>query len=249
MTASKPTILFVPGAWHSSHCFDQVSDILKQTGYPTDFVELPSVGPSKHLANFDPDVEAIRKQVTKAVSGGQDVVIVAHSYGGIPMCEAMKGLATKGPESGKQGNVKHLIFCASFVIPEEASLMSTLGGQDLPWFRVTPDKLEIRPDSPEEIFYGDLTPEVTAEAVAKLKPHSYQSMHSPLTYAAWKHVPSTYIYCTQDAAIPIAVQKMMVEQTAKGTGMRTEELDASHSPMLSQPKNVAEAIGRAAESS
>ena len=50
--------------------------------------------------------------------------------------------------------------------------------------------------------------------------------------------------CT--ATIPLPIQKMMVEGTAKGTGMRTESVDASHSPTLSKPDEVAAAIRRAA---
>ena len=71
-------------------------------------------------------------------------------------------------------------------------------------------------------------------------------MHSPCTYAAWRDVPSTYLYCLQDAAIPIEIQKAMVEGTASGTGIKTETVDASHSPFLSKPDEVTAAIRRAA---
>lgn len=77
--------------------------------------------------------------------------------------------------------------------------------------------------------------------------HSYQTLHSKCTYAAWKKVPSTYLYCLQDAAIPIAIQRMMVEETARGYSFATETVDASHSPFYTVPDKVAEAIQRAAE--
>lgn len=69
-----------------------------------------------------------------------------------------------------------------------------------------------------------------------LQPHSYQVFHTPLTYEGWRHVPTTYIYCTLDAAIPIHIQKMMVEETAKGVNINTEELNAGHSPFINMPE-------------
>lgn len=38
----------------------------------------------------------------------------------------------------------------------------------------------------------------------------------------------------------------MVEETAKGYGVRTETVDASHSPFYSQPDQLTAAIRRAA---
>ena len=75
---------------------------------------------------------------------------------------------------------------------------------------------------------------------------NYQTFHSPCTYAAWKHVPSTYLCCRNNAAIPLTVQRMMVEETAKGFGINTETVDASHSPFYSKPDELTAAIRRAA---
>lgn len=67
-------------------------------------------------------------------------------------------------------------------------------------------------------------------------------MHSTVTYAVWKHVPSTYLYCLKDAAIPVEVQRMIVEQTGKGYNISTETVDASPSPFLSRSEETAAAI-------
>lgn len=60
-------------------------------------------------------------------------------------------------------------------------------------------------------------------------------------------MPSSYIYCTLDNAIPIADQKRMVEETAKGVDIRTVQLEASHSPFLSMPETLARTIGELIE--
>jgi hypothetical protein len=245
MTEST-TILFVPGAWHSPDCFDPVVQRLEAVNYKTDKVHLPSVDPPKHHLNFDADVTQIRSQIERAADAGQNVVVVVHSYGSLPANEAIKGLDLKTrQQKGLPGGVSHIFFCCSFVIKEGDSLIGAFGGNDLPWFMVSDDKLEVNPDTPDQIFYNDCDATQVECAIAALQPHSYQTFHSPCTYAAWKDVPSTYLYCAQDAAIPIAIQRIMVEETAKGTEMRTDLVDASHSPFLSKPDEVAVAIRRA----
>ncbi|KAJ5766319.1 uncharacterized protein N7511_003935 [Penicillium nucicola] len=245
--AESTTILFVPGAWHNPDSFDPVIERLETAKYKTNKVHLPSVNPPTHFLDFDEDVAHIRKQIEQEVSAGQSVVVVVHSYGALPANEAIQGLDIQTRQKqGLTGGVAHLFFCCSFVIPEGQSLISAFGGSDLPWFRVAEDRLEVNPANPDEVFYNDCSPAQIETAVAALRPHSYKCFHSPCTYAAWKEVPSTYLYCLQDAAIPLAVQKMMVEVTAKGYGMNTETVDASHSPFISQPDGLTAAIRRAA---
>jgi pimeloyl-ACP methyl ester carboxylesterase len=241
------TILFVPGAWHNPDCYDPVIRILETAKYKTDKVHLPSVNPPEHYLNFDEDVAQIRRQIEQAVNAGDYVVVVAHSYGGLPSNEAIKGLDIKTRQKeGLMGGVTHLFFCCSFIIPEGESLISAFGGKDLPWFMVAEDGLEVNPENPDKVFYNDCSPSQVESAVASLRPHSYQCFLSHCTYAAWKEIPSTYLYCLRDAAIPLAVQRMMVEETAKGVEMKTETVDASHSPFISQPAELAAAIRRAA---
>ncbi|PWY71011.1 alpha/beta-hydrolase [Aspergillus heteromorphus CBS 117.55] len=246
--ADSTTILFVPGAWHNPDCFDLVVQVLEAAHYKTDKVHLPSVNAPTPLLDFAPDVTQIRTQIEKAADAGRKVLVVVHSYGALPANEAIRGLEMATRKSqGLPGGVSHLFFCCSFVIPEGDSLISAFGGNDLPWFLVAEDRLLVDPDTPEFVFYNDCEEGQTKSAVAALRTHSYQTFLSPCTYAAWKHVPSTYLYCLRDEAIPMAVQRMMVEETAKGYDMRTETLDASHSPFFSMPVDMAEAIRRAAE--
>lgn len=244
---ASTTVLFVPGAWHSPDCFDAIVQSLEADNYATCKINLPSVDPPTHYLDFAADVTHIRAHIEAAADAGQKVVVVVHSYGSLPSNEAIKGLdITSRQEKGLKGGVAHLFFCCSFIIPEGQSLISAFGGNDLPWFMVSDDRLEVHPATPDKVFYNDCDDAQIKDAVAALGPHSYQTFHSPCTYAAWKDIPSTYLYCLRDAAIPLAVQKMMVEETAKGYGMRTEMVDASHSPFYSQPDQLTAAIRRAA---
>ena len=246
---SSTTILFVPGAWHSPQCFSGVGKLLKDDGgYDIKYVVLPSVGYGHKHKNFSQDVAKIRERIREAADAGQNIVLVCHSYGGVASSDAIKGydLPSRQKE-GQVGGVAHIVYCTSFLIPEGESLQSAFGGQDLPWYDVSSDQREVLCTSPSDVFYNDMSENEVEVAMSTLKPHSYQTFHSRLTYSAWKHVPSTYLYCEDDAAIPIHVQHMMVEQWAKGYNVRTETINASHSPFYSKPVETANAIRRAAE--
>lgn len=241
------TIVFVPGAWHSPECYRRVIDQLEAEGYETDLVHLSSVGPTEHLPDFSADVAQIRSHLERLVDAGKKVVLVVHSYGGVPSSEAVKGLDCDSRQNnGQAGGVAHIFFCCSFIIPEGKSLLGAFGGNDLPWFNVSADRLEVNPDRPDEVFYNDVSEEDAQAAVKSLRPQSYRTFLSPCTYAAWKEVPSAYLYCAQDNAIPLGIQKMMVEDWAAGYPIHTEFLDASHSPFLSKPTEVTTVIRRAA---
>jgi pimeloyl-ACP methyl ester carboxylesterase len=244
--ASSTTVLFIPGAWHSPLCFDAVIKGLENDGYNTDVVHLPSVDPVIPHSDFADDVSQIKKQIEIAASAGQRVIVVVHSYGGVPGCEAIRGLDWKTRQlNGQPGGVVHLFFCCSFIVPEGKSLISSFGGEDLPWFNVSHDRLLVTPATPRDTLYNDMTEIEAKKAADALKPHSYQTFHSNLTFEAWGYVPSTYLYCLQDAAIPIFIQRMMVEEVAKGVRIHTDVVDASHSPFYTAPTQVVAAIKKA----
>ncbi|KAJ4258125.1 hypothetical protein NW762_008266 [Fusarium torreyae] len=236
MDPCSTTILFIPGAWHSAECFADVANSLGKSGFNTELIELPSVGPKRHLDGFSSDVATIRHRAFQAISAGQKIVLVAHSYGGVPTTEAIRDFSS---------HVIHFVLVCSFLLQKDASLLSTVGGEPIPWWGVSPDKLEMNAKTPKDIFYKDISQEDADVYISRLKPHSYKTFQSRLTYEGWRYVPTTYLYCTLDAALPIAAQRRMVQETAKGVNIRTEELVTGHSPFFKDPAAVAGMIERA----
>lgn len=95
-------------------------------------------------------------------------------------------------------------------------------------------------DEPERRFYHDLSAEEQKHWVSELAPSPVIAQETVITYAAYKHYPVTYLYCTDDQASPLEYQEMMV----KGTGLQfdTESCNAGHSPFLSQPETILDII-------
>ena len=96
-----------------------------------------------------------------------------------------------------------------------------------------------------DIFYNDLSEEDAQKWISKLNKHATQAFEAPCTWAAWKHIPSTYLFCGRDNAVTVAGQEALISQPGANFDVVRFE-DASHSPFLSMPKETADVIRRAA---
>ena len=135
---SRPTIILVHGSWQSPEVFTFLIPRLEKAGYSVFAPSLPSSGANPPLKNFDEDVKVIRSTVRSVLDSGKDVVIVMHSYGAIPGCEALKGLKDEGgpPAQGRynSGKVLKLAFLAAMVVPVGQSTWKAERGESFPGF-------------------------------------------------------------------------------------------------------------------
>lgn len=129
MSTEKPTILLIPGAWHKASSFEPVAAILRSQGYHVETTTLLSAGGPTSATVAD-DAEDIRqKNLNDLVAQGKEVVVVMHSYGGIPGTESVKGLARKDRAArNEKGGVIALVYIAAFLIPAGQSVESFMPG-------------------------------------------------------------------------------------------------------------------------
>lgn len=105
-TETKPTILFVPGAWHSPEGFNVVRSQLKTLGYPTDAVTHASIGEEPPVKSLADDAAILRAAIQKLADEGKQIVVVVHSYGGVVGSCAVEGLGWSQRKSvGKTGGI------------------------------------------------------------------------------------------------------------------------------------------------
>jgi pimeloyl-ACP methyl ester carboxylesterase len=223
--SSHVSILLVPGAWHGPWAWDQVSRRLAARGFNVSVLDLASTGaePATLGGLYD---DAARFQETAARLPGT-VVAVGHSYGGMVLSQGAAGLP----------NVGHLVYLAAFMLDAGQSVLSLFGGQIPPILSLDADARATRPVDPAALFYNGCSPESTDYAIAQLTPQSVSSFQQPLTAAAWRDVPSTYILTAQDRGIPASAQDQMAKQAT-----HRHTLDTGHSAQLSQPGVVVELI-------
>ena len=95
-----------------------------------------------------------------------------------------------------------------------------------------------------QVFYNGCNLQDVQEAVELLGSSPAGPLTVPATYAAFMEIPSTYIICKNDLALPVSVQRRMV---AQGEGaFHVEECDEGHSPFLSNPGFIVDCLRRAA---
>ena len=107
--SSKPVFVLVPGNFLPPAYYDETAKRLESHGFETRLVTIPSTGSKHPLTSNEPDVLAIR-QVLEELSNNaeRNIIIVAHSYGSIPTCEAAPGFK----------KVIRLIFVAAWLLQE-----------------------------------------------------------------------------------------------------------------------------------
>ncbi|GII59172.1 hypothetical protein Pth03_75610 [Planotetraspora thailandica] len=224
--STQPTLLLVHGAYHRPWVWDRVIEQLPDVDVHT--VACPSSGSDLGaLGTLQDDADTVAAAVA-AIDG--PVVVVAHSYAGSVVTEALAGA----------DNVNRIVYLAAAMVDEGESLLGSAGGVPPSWWLISKDEgpeggvIRVAEDEAKDVFYGDVDPELAAEAIEKLVPASYSSQTGPVSRAAWHTIPSTYIICTADNAIPPFAQEAMA-QRAK----RVHRLDSSHSPFLSMPSELA----------
>ncbi|CZT02610.1 hypothetical protein WAI453_002125 [Rhynchosporium graminicola] len=237
-----PTIVFTPGAWHGTWAFDTVRLQLENLGYPTEAVPLPSVGSNDLNAGLSDDAAALRAVLVTLTDSGKDIIMVAHSYGGVVATNAVEGLgfATRRA-AGNRGGVTMLVYMTAFAVPLGTSLLDGLGGKYLPWMILEADGF-VSPANPQSMFYADVKdPALVARAVGALRHEPARIFSDKTTYEPWNQgVNVGFFFTEKDQAIPIATQQKMASQFPENYFSFT--MSSSHSPFLSMPEKVVQGI-------
>ncbi len=215
-------------------------------------VGLPSAK-SDASATFLDDVQAVRSAITGETTQGRDVVVVVHSFGGLPGQSASKGLTlpVPPPANDASGHVLGFVVVASGFAMTGMSFLGGLGGKPPPFWKADTESgfAEILAD-PRELFFHDLPEEEGHLWVSKLGKQSLKALAEggEHVYGTWIDVPSWYLATKEDKGFPIELQRMVV-QMAKDAGadVTIREVESSHSPMLSRPKETADVIVEAVE--
>ena len=134
---SQPTFVFSLGAWSTPAVFDGVRARLDVLGFPSECSKHPSAGAEPPSKSLEDDVDNLRRVLVTVADQGKDIIVVAHSYGGVVASSAVEGLAKSArAERGNQGGVIKIVYVAAFALDKGQSLLGLLGGNYLPWMKV-----------------------------------------------------------------------------------------------------------------
>ncbi|KAF2713005.1 alpha/beta-hydrolase [Pleomassaria siparia CBS 279.74] len=248
MASPKPTIVIVSGGWHVPDSYSKLTNALNSAGYEVFVPQLPSMnGARPPNANLETDTDAIRSFVENLVNKGHNVAALMHSYGGQVGTNALYGLG-KGGSAGA-GGVSQLIYMTAFAQAEGWSMIDKVEefgqGNLIPLaFDFADDKTVVSRD-PKTLLVGNTTlPDAEVDAyVNNLVRWNGQSMYDRIRKTAWREIPVSYIYTTQDMTVPFDYQRSMVEVMRKaGQKVRTFEVETGHCPNFSATSDVVNAV-------
>jgi len=243
----------VHGSWHCPEHFEPLIKVLQRQeyGYKCVLVSLPSTQSSDlSPASLEDDTKAVRGAVSSELDAGNDVVVASHSYGGLVSNSSLEGLDKKSRTSaGASTSVTAIVFICAIPLPAGKSMNQNVAGfkqriHDQP---KNVDFANVGEPGPAHYFYNDLAPEEQRKYSAMLRSQSLKAYGGETSHAAYTVIPSWYLYCTKDQAVPMEVQQNLVRIAIEaGAQMKTGMVDASHSPFLSVPEETAEFIMKAA---
>ena len=184
------------------------------------------------LETFDDDVASVRR--TLATVAGP-VLLAGWSYGGAVIGEAARGAA----------NVTALAYVAAFA-PAEGESVSELSrrhpGSLIPkHVVVTGGYTYIDRAHFGEVIAGELPPERAALGASVQKLTRIGLDRAAVGRPAWLDLPSHYLVTTADRAVPPVLQREM----AARMGASVTEIDSSHAPVLTRPREVAAFLDKA----
>jgi pimeloyl-ACP methyl ester carboxylesterase len=210
-------VVLVHGAWHGGWCWDGVASELRSRGIVPSSVELPFTG-------FDDDIAEARSVIGSA---GANVVVCAHSYGGVVVNEAVAGL----------GNVSHIVYLAAFVSTGETSILLEEPPPLLDGIITSGERCRFDPDYAHQIFYGDSSASVVADITPRLRSMVLEGERIAGPGLQQPSVPSTYVVCGNDHAISPPAQRVMAERSQS-----VIEWPTDHSPFLTRPGDIADLL-------
>jgi pimeloyl-ACP methyl ester carboxylesterase len=141
---------------------------------------------------------------------------------------------------------RHLVYLAALLLDVGESCSATVAVADPD---ETPGLLEgaiqvgddgtvtLDPAVAPAALYHDCAPADVERAVAHLGPQAFASLTAEATHAAWRSVPSTYVVCRDDRAVPASIQRQLAARAET-----VLEWPTSHSPFLSRPDLVVDLL-------
>ncbi|KAL9034181.1 MAG: hypothetical protein Q9214_007161 [Letrouitia sp. 1 TL-2023] len=233
---SKPVCVIVPGAWHPESAYADLINHFNDNGYPVVTARLPSFNTdSPSVSTCAADSDAVAQVLLSLIEEGKDIFVLNHSYGGIPGGGAAHGLSKVAlQKQGKKGGVIGLVYMSAFVVPEGLSLVEYLGGQHPPYLQKN------QACGARDTLFNDIDPAKATELESSLLHHAILAFESPAPAPAWAEPEFSsnvvFVKCTQDMALPVFVQDMFIQRS--GVHWAVKELESSHSPFISHPKEI-----------
>ena len=198
--------VLIHGAWHGGWSWAELRPLLEAAGHTVVTPDLPGHG-GDDTPLEDVTLDAYASRVSDAIDQqAEPVVLVGHSMGGMVITAAAEGQPEK---------IRALVYLCAF-LPGDGDTLMELAGDDktslvLPNLVVSEEEgfATVRDEGIAPAFYGHCSAEQVTWAKSQLVPQALEPLNAAVAVAPERAggVPRFYIECTDDRAIPIALQR------------------------------------------
>ncbi|CAI6301247.1 unnamed protein product [Periconia digitata] len=256
---SVPSVVFVPGSFAPASLYYPLVESVVARGIEAQAINLPTVhlpGDDRIAPSLYDDGDFIASTIEKLADKGRDVIVIGHSYGGIPLSQGTVGLSkpTRAAQ-GKPGGLSTVAYMTAYVpIFNESSADIQAGGEfeldvtidEQGWMWQNNRTLSA------ELTFSELTPEEREPYNDILQAHSARSFVDKATQLGYKDpdISLAYLFAEKDVVIPPTVQRQMIDKL-KSTGKTVDvtSIPSDHAPPISQPDLTLEWVLKLANSS
>lgn len=250
----KISFVIVPGSYTTPQCYDILAAEIKKRGYDNvHIVDLPSANDGSRLppATGEDDANQIRQDTLAILdheTNPTNVVLMFHSYGGVPGSSASRGLGkTDRSAQGKDTAVIGLVYTASFVLPlgqsNRGCYLAATGRLEPVMLPVPGEYMPVIDPSFKPFLFNDLESEEEIDKHFALisNKHSSDSFDGTVAYEAWKYIPSVTLIPGKDVVVPTELQEKMYEDAVAAGGKLSKVVveGAGHIINVTRPDVVA----------
>jgi pimeloyl-ACP methyl ester carboxylesterase len=225
------TYVLVSGLWLGGWAWHDVTATLRGAGHEVFPLTLTGVADRSHLLGPDVDLDTHTEDIVRLVETEdlRDVVLVGHSYGGMPVSAAALRLRER---------ITRVVYVDSGPLPVGTTQQSMSGEEDDgDGAAVPPREWDAGADP---VLLAGLDEAALALLRARATPHPRASVTQPLgARATSRELPTTLVACTFP---PDRIKEMMAAGHPFFSGLTEAEvvsLPTGHWPMLSEPAALA----------
>ncbi|KIW37879.1 uncharacterized protein PV06_09861 [Exophiala oligosperma] len=246
---SRPAIVLVPGAACRLIFYTDLVEQLSKD-FETHAYDLLTASrePPQQAATLADDAAFFHDKIQDLVNAGKDVVVLAHSYGGMPATDSVQGLLKSDRASqGLPGGVVRIVYLSCIVGDVGQTAGELTSDLDFGFMQPVGENGEFLGQilglEGATTIFSDIPQE---EA---LKWQSRQSLQSTICYAgkavypAYRDVPVSYIFYSGDKVLTPEFQQGRIDFLKKeAKEFDLLRLETGHCPNVSEPEATAKII-------
>ena len=235
-------LVLVHGAFAGAWKWGRLVGPLEAAGHTVEVLDLPASGEDQTPiaeVTLDAYVERVSRQLDERPEAA---VLVASSMGGVVSTQT----AALHPRK-----VAAIVYVAAFVPQDGQSLMDLTrlpegASDELQAGMVIegdPPTASLTPEVSQSAEFGECSEEDAAWAFPQIRPQPVVPFGEPVQVPerTFDEIPRAYVLCTRDRSIPPGLQRRMVAENGIEDVI---EIETDHSPMISRPAELAEAVDR-----